>query len=125
VDEAWANPAVSLYLSSPVIADGSLVAFATQRKGQLVVLDPATGAVTWSAEGRQGDNAFLVANGSTALVFLASGELEVANIDGGKAVIAARYDLAESELWSHPVVLERHLLTKDRSHVRLWAIEGN
>jgi hypothetical protein len=122
VDEVWSNPGVSLYLSSPVIAGGSLVAFATQKKGQLVVLDPVTGTVTWSAEGRQGDNAFLVATGSTALVFLSSGELEVANVAGGKAEIAARYDLADSEIWSHPAVLERHLLTKDRTHVRLWAI---
>jgi outer membrane protein assembly factor BamB len=124
VAEAWSNPGVSLYMSSPVIAGDSLVAFATQKKGQLMVLDPVTGTVTWSAEGRQGENAFLVANGSTALVFLSTGELEVANVTGGRAEIAARYDLADSEVWSHPVVLERHLLTKDRSHVRLWAIGG-
>ena len=120
----WSNPAVSLDYSTPVVAGGSLVAFSTQKKGQLVVLDPATGAVTWSAEGRQGDHSYLVASGSTVLSFLVGGEVEVAKIADGKADVVARYDVASSELWSHPVVLERHLLTKDRTHLRLWAIAG-
>ena len=120
--EVWANPAVELVYSTPVVAGGSLVAYSAQRKGQLVVLDPATGAVTWSAEGRQGDHSYLVANGSTVLSFLVGGEVEVVKVADGKADVVAKYDVASSELWSHPVVLERHLLTKDRSHVRLWAI---
>jgi hypothetical protein len=107
-----------------VAAGGSLVAYSAQKKGQLVVIDPATGAVTWSAEGRQGDHSYLVASGSTVLSFLVGGELEIATIAAGKADVVARYDVATSELWSHPVVLERHLLTKDRTHVRLWAIEA-
>jgi outer membrane protein assembly factor BamB len=122
--EVWSNPSVSLDFSTPVVAGGSLVAFSSQKKGQLVVVDPATGAVTWSAEGRQGEHAYLVASGSTVLSFLVGGEVEVANIADGKADVVARYDVASSELWSHPVVLERHLLTKDRTHVRLWAIAG-
>ena len=122
--EVWSNPAVSLDYSTPVVAGGSLVAYSTQKKGQLVVLDPATGAVTWSAEGRQGDHSYLVASGSTVLSFLVGGEVEVATIADGKADVVAKYDVASSELWSHPVVLERHLLTKDRTHVRLWAIAG-
>lgn len=125
VAEAWSNSAVSLAYSTPVIAGGSLVAFATQKKGQMVVVDPATGAVTWEAEGRQGDHSYLVATGSTVLSFLVGGELEVATIANGKAAIVARYDVAPSELWSHPVVLDRHLLVKDRSHVRVWAIDEN
>jgi outer membrane protein assembly factor BamB len=125
VAEVWSNPDVSLTFSSPVVAGGSLVAFASQNKGQLVVVDPATGAVTWEAEGRQGEHSYLVASGSTVLSFLVGGELEVANIAGGKAEIVARYDVASSELWSHPVVLERHLLTKDQSHLRMWAIAGD
>ena len=125
VTEVWSNPAVSLVYSTPVIADGSVVAFASQKKGQLVVLDPATGAVTWEAEGRQGDHSYLVASGSTVLSFLVGGEVEVAAIADGKAKVVARYDVASSEVWSHPVVLDRHLLVKDRSHLRLWAINAN
>lgn len=125
VTEVWANPGVSLVYSTPVVAGGSLVAFASQKKGQMVVLDPATGVTSWEAEGRQGDHSYLVASGSTVLSFLVGGEVEVATIDAGQAKIVARYDVASSEVWSHPVVLDRHLLVKDRSHLRLWALEGN
>jgi outer membrane protein assembly factor BamB len=125
VAEAWSNSAVSLAYSTPVVAGGSVVAFATQKKGQMVVLDPATGAVTWEAEGRQGYHSYLVATGSTVLSFLVGGELEIATVANGRADIVARYDVAPSELWSHPVVLDRHLLVKDRTHVRLLAIDGN
>jgi outer membrane protein assembly factor BamB len=125
VAEAWSNAGVSLAYSSPVVAGDSVVAFATQKKGQMVVVDPATGTVTWEAEGRQGDHSYLVASGSTVLSFLVGGELEVATIASGKADTVARYEVASSELWSHPVVLDRHLLVKDRSHVRVWAIESN
>jgi outer membrane protein assembly factor BamB len=125
VAEVWSNPSVELHYSTPVVAGGSLVAYSLQKKGQLVVADPSTGAITWASEGRQGDHAYLVANGSTVLSFLVGGELEVATIADGKATVVAKYDVASSEMWSHPVVLARHLLIKDRSHVRLWAIEGN
>jgi outer membrane protein assembly factor BamB len=125
VAEVWSNPVLPLDYSTPVVAAGSLVAYTTQNKGQLVVIDPATGAATWSSEGRQGDHAYLVASGSTVLSFGVGGELEVAQIADGMASVVARYEVATSELWSHPVVLDRHLLTKDRSHVRLWAIAGN
>jgi outer membrane protein assembly factor BamB len=123
--EIWSNPAVSLSFSTPVLAGGSLVAFATQKKGQLVLIDPATGAVTWSAEGRQGDHAYLLGSGATVLAFLVGGELDVMSIVNGSAQVTAHYDVADSEIWSHPVALERHLLTKDRSHLRLWAITSD
>lgn len=124
IEEVWSNPDVSLDFSTPVIAGGSLVAFASQRKGQLVMVDPGSGAVTWAAEGRQGEHAYLVASGSTVLAFLVDGDVLVTSIAGGQAEVAARYTVADSTLWSHPVVLDRHLLIKDQSHVRLWAIAG-
>ena len=92
--EVWSNPSVSLDFSTPVVAGGSLVAYSSQRKGQLVVVDPATGTVTWSAEGRQGEHSYLVASGSTVLSFLVGGEVEVATIADGKADVVARYDVA-------------------------------
>jgi outer membrane protein assembly factor BamB len=125
VEQAWSNPEVSPAFSTPVVAGGSLVAFAGQNKGQLVVVDPATGAVTWAAEGRQGDNAYLVAIGSTVLAFLVDGDLEVASIAAGQAKVAARYTVAQSTVWSHPVILDRHFLVKDQSHLRLWAIPAD
>jgi outer membrane protein assembly factor BamB len=123
-EQVWSNAEVSPPYSTPVVAGGSLVAFAGQNKGQLVVVDPATGATTWEAPGRQGDNSYLVAIGSTVLSFLVDGDLEVASIADGQAKVLARYTVAQSAVWSHPVVLDRHFLVKDQSHLRLWAIPG-
>lgn len=55
--ETWSNPDVTLYMSTPVLADGVLYGLSSKRRGQFVALDATTGAVTWSSEGREGEHA--------------------------------------------------------------------
>jgi outer membrane protein assembly factor BamB len=76
--EAWRNPEVSSYLSSPVLAEGRIYGLSRRKKGQLYCLDAATGKTLWLSEGRVGDNAALVAGGGALFVLDTDAELSVA-----------------------------------------------
>jgi hypothetical protein len=57
--EIWKNADVTMYMSTPVVADGVVYGLSAKRKGQFVALDAATGALKWATEGREGEHASL------------------------------------------------------------------
>jgi outer membrane protein assembly factor BamB len=121
-EETWRNEGIWMDYSSPVMAAGSMVGFSVKNKGQLVVVDPASGETTWESEGRQGENSFLIASGDLVLSTLVDGDLEVLRIADGAAQVLATYPVAQSAIWSHPALVDRYLLVKDQSHLRVWEL---
>ena len=110
---AWENPDVSLYMSSPVLADGRLFGFSHRKKGQFFALDAATGRTLWLSEGRQGDNASLVAAGGAMLALTTEGELIVFEAGGPAFKVLKRYTVADSPAWAHLAVVADGVLVKD------------
>jgi outer membrane protein assembly factor BamB len=109
----WENPDVSLYMSSPVLVRGRLYGFSHRRKGQLFCLDAATGRTIWLSEGRQGDNASLVAAGGAMLALTTEGELLVFEADAATFKVAKRYTVASTPTWAHLAVVADGVLVKD------------
>ncbi len=120
--EVWNNDQVSMAFSSPVIADGALLAFSSKNKGQVVALDPATGVLRWSGPPRNGENAWLLVAGDTVVAIFDNGEMRV--LDGAAASYqeVASYELAKSPIWAHPALLSRGVLIKDQTQLRLWSV---
>lgn len=121
--EVWARPDLSFYLSSPVLAGGRLFGFVSQKRGHLVSLDAGTGATVWEGPGSAGESAALVALGRTAQAVLAltdDAELLVLAPAAPSFAPVARYRVAESPTWAHPVVTPRGILVKDRTTLALW-----
>ena len=58
--EAWKNADVAMYMSTPVLADGVLYGLSSKKKGQIVAVDAATGALKWATEGRAADQASIL-----------------------------------------------------------------
>lgn len=111
--EAWANPDVTMYMSTPVYADGTLYGYSSKRKGQFVALDAATGAVRWATQGREGDHASVLLTPSH-VVFLTDGaDLVAARRTPARFEEAGRYEVADSETWAMPVLLADGLLVRD------------
>lgn len=119
--QSWTNADVAMQFSSPVIAGGKLLAFSHRNKGQLVALDPATGAQLWTGPPRSGDNAWLLATGDWVLAVYDGGEVEVFEVKGEIRPVAS-YTLTDSPVWAHPALLQRHLLIKEQTRLRLWEI---
>ena len=110
---AWSNSRVTMYMSSPVLAAGTLYGHSSTRSGQFVALDAATGAVRWASEGREGDHASVLLSGDNLLLLTSDAELLVAHADGAAFAVSRQYEIADGATWAMPVPLPDGLLVRD------------
>jgi outer membrane protein assembly factor BamB len=111
--EAWKNPEVAMYMSSPVFGDGLIYGHSSRKKGQFVAMDAQTGAVRWATEGREGEHASLLLT-PQHVVFLTNGaDLIVAKRNTPSFAVERRYEVAEAATWAMPVLLGSNILVRD------------
>jgi outer membrane protein assembly factor BamB len=121
---AWHTQEVSMYMSSPVLANGLVVGLSHRKRGQYFALDPATGAVQWTSEAGRGENAAFLVAGRSLLVLEGDGTLLVVPSDVSGFTPTRRYRVAESATFAHPVPSRAGLLIKDESGVSLYALRN-
>ncbi|HEY3175627.1 MAG TPA: PQQ-binding-like beta-propeller repeat protein [Candidatus Polarisedimenticolia bacterium] len=119
--EVWSRKDASFYMSSPVLASGRLFGLSLLRQRQLVCLDPKTGEVQWMSPGRVADQVTLVAAGTFVLALTDGGELIVLPAASKEFSPLARYRVAESPTWAHPVPVPHGVIVKDRTDLSLWS----
>ena len=117
---AWHTTEVSMYMSSPVLANGRVLGLSHKRKGQFFALDPATGAITWTSTGGQGENAAFVLAGDSVLVLQGDGNLLALARDASTFAPTRQYRVADSATYAHPVPTARGLLIKDENGLALY-----
>ena len=110
---AWSNPGVTMYMTSPVLADGIVYGHSTARAGQFVALDAATGTLRWASEGREGDFAAALLAGDDLLLLTGDAELLVAEPSPSGFAVAHHYEVADGATWTVPVPLPDGLLVRD------------
>jgi outer membrane protein assembly factor BamB len=120
----WQTQEVSMYMSSPVLANGRVLGLSHRKKGQFFALDPATGAVHWTSAGGQGEHAAFVVAGHSILVLGSDGTLLVLAPDAASFAPSRRYQVAESATYAHPVPTDAGLLIKDEDGIALYARPG-
>jgi hypothetical protein len=106
-----------------VLVDGSVYGLSRRKKGQYYRLDAQTGKTRWLSEGRQADNAAIVAGGGALFLLDTEGELSVAALGGSTFAPLRTWTVASSATWAHPVVTDTAVLVKDAETVTLWRIE--
>lgn len=119
-NKVWENKEVSLYMSSPVADGERLFGFSHRQKGQFFALDLTTGKTLWTSDGRMGDNAALEASGKVLWGLTTRGELIAFRASDKKFDPLARYKVADSPTWAHPVIGPDDVLVKDETHLTLW-----
>ena len=110
---AWSNPGLTMYMTSPVLADGIVYGHASTRAGQFVALEAATGTVRWSSEGREGEFASALLAGDDLLLLTGDAELLVAEPSPAGFAVSHHYDVADGVTWTVPVPLPDGLLVRD------------
>ena len=118
--KVWENKEVGMYMNSPVLAAGLLHGLSHRNKGQLFSLDPKTGKTVWTSEGRQGENASLIARGDQVFNLTTDSELHVLRATAKGLEPVRKYSVANSPTWAHPVVLDSRVLVKDLDTLALW-----
>ena len=108
----WSNPGMTMYMTSPVLADGIVYGHASTRAGQFVALDAATGALRWSSEGREGEFASLLLAGDDLLLLTGDAKLLVAEPSPADFAVSHHYDVADGVTWTVPVPLPDGLLVR-------------
>ena len=122
-ETVWQTKDVGMYMSSPVVSGDLLFGLSHFKRGQFFCLDPHNGAILWTSEGRQADNAAIV-DGGSVLVFLTSdAELIVARKSRKAFEVLRKYSVADSPTWAHPVILNSGILIKDATTLALWGTE--
>jgi outer membrane protein assembly factor BamB len=117
--EAWKNPDIAMYMSSPVFGDGLIYGHSSKRKGQFFAIDAKTGAVRWTTEGREGEHASLLLT-PQHVVFLTNGaDLIVAKRGTPAFTVERRYEVAESSTFATPVLLGSNILVRDATGLML------
>lgn len=122
VEDHWHNEELTQRMASPVTDGEVIFGFSDRRKGQLFVLDPASGKVLWEDEGRGGDNAVLAMAGGFVLITGTDASLRVMRWDGETLDEVKRYELADSAVWAEPGWLGNGLLVKDTRHLKRLAL---
>jgi outer membrane protein assembly factor BamB len=121
--QLWHNPQVAMYMSSPVLDGDHLYGMSSLRKGQYFCLDAKTGAVVWTTEGREGNQAALVSAGDALLILTDGGQLVVAGKSTKGFEKLAQYAVADSATYAHPAVVGKQILIKDEASLSLWSVE--
>ncbi|HLL77470.1 MAG TPA: PQQ-binding-like beta-propeller repeat protein [Pyrinomonadaceae bacterium] len=121
--QLWHNPAVHMYMSSPVLEGDLLYGLSNARKGQYFCLDAKTGQLVWATEGRDGNQAAVLSAGGVLLFLTSDADLIVAAKSRKGFEPLARYKVAESATWAHPAVVGKQILVKDESSLSLWSVE--
>ena len=94
----WDNPKIHMYTASFVLNGDLLYGFSMQRKGQFFCLDPQTGEVLWTSDGRQGEYASIVSAGEVLFCLTGDAELVIIKPSGEAFEPIARYSIADSRL---------------------------
>lgn len=113
--EAWKNPEVAMYMSTPVLSEGVIYGLSAKKKGQIVAIDAATGTVKWATDGRAADQASILLAGNSVLILTTAGELVVVKRSPVKYEEEKRYTVADAATWAVPAVLPDALIVRDVS----------
>ena len=128
-DDQWENSG-ELLRSSP---DPSFTAAVGAPDGVLYVLygynghlfcaNAQTGATVWEDATNRGNSAALVDVGPVMLALTVNSELAVFKPSDKEYSELAKFKVADTETWAHPVADGNRVFVRDRESVALWTIE--
>jgi outer membrane protein assembly factor BamB len=121
--QVWHNPELTMYMNSPVLDGQYFYGMSAKRKGQFFCAEAATGKVLWATEGREGNQAAVLNAKGALLILTSDANLIVAKKATDKFQQLAKYSVADSATYAHPVLLGKKILIKDDATLALWSIE--
>jgi len=121
-NELWSNPELGVQFNTPVLSDGLL--FGLSDRGNLFCISARTGQTAWTdaTQRDRGGFAAIVEAGSFLLALPSNSELIVFKPDGKRYDEIARYKVAETPAYAHPVISGNRVFIKDQETVTMFRI---
>ena len=119
VTDLWHNPQLGARFATPLLKNGLLYGCARN----LFCANATTGETLWTADFREGDQASIIDAGPVILVLTVQSNLIVLKPGEPTYKEVARYHVADSETWAHPVVSGKRIFIRDRDSVTLWQLD--
>jgi outer membrane protein assembly factor BamB len=130
--EAWSQPKspASIY-NTPVLKDGLLFGLSPAGGGRGMGASPTnlfcikanTGDVLWTDTAKRGDCGAILDAGSVLLALTSDNELVVFKPSDKQFTEVAKYKVADSPVWSYPIISGNRVFVKDKDSLTLWTIE--
>ena len=121
-EPAWNNPDVSMWMTTPVVSGDFLFGLSQKNRGEFFSLDARTGRLLWTSERGAGDHAVVLRSADKLFIQTTDGNLTVAEITGKGYEPLRRYQVAETQTWAHPAIMNNLILVKDVEHLILWSL---
>jgi outer membrane protein assembly factor BamB len=121
--QIWHNPEIAMYMNSPVLEGNHLFGLSSKRKGQYFCLEAATGKAVWTTEGREGFQSAMLNAKDVILILTSEANLIVTRKSPKGFEQLAKYTVADSPTFAHPVLMGKRILVKDDAAVTLWSLD--
>jgi outer membrane protein assembly factor BamB len=121
--ELWSNPELGTQYNTPVLKDGLL--FGLSDSGYLFCINAESGKTAWTDETQRDRNGFgaIVDAGSCLMALPSSSELIVYKPSKNQYQELAKIKVADTPIYSHPVIAGNRIFIKDQESVALLTIQ--
>jgi len=121
--ELWSNPELAPQFNTPVLKDGLL--FGLTDKNSLYCIDAKTGKTAWTDATPKGGNGFgaIVDAGSCLMLLPNNSELIVYQPSATAYEEVAKFKVAETPTYAHPVLAGNRLFVKDQDNLTMLRIQ--
>lgn len=122
VKELWSNPNLATQYNTPVLKDGLLFGFS--KDGNIFCINAKTGQTAWTDTAKYGRGfAAIVDAGSAILALPSTSELIVFKPDGKAYSEIAKYKVAETPTYAHPILSGNRIFVKDQESLTMWLVQ--
>jgi len=117
----WKLPFAPQY-NTPVLKDGLL--FGLSDRGNLFCINAQTGETAWTDTAQHGKGFAAIVSADDAILALPStSELIVFKPDGKAYSEIAKYKVAETPTYAHPILSDNHIFVKDQESLAMYSVE--
>jgi len=121
VSKLWTNPEFTTVYNTPVVKDGFLYGISSQSR--LFCINAATGQTAWTDETALQNFGSIVDAGQVLIAVTSNSHFVVLRPDGQKFNKVAQLKLAETGIYSHPIVSGKRIFIKDVESLTLYTVD--
>jgi outer membrane protein assembly factor BamB len=121
ISKLWRNMELGTNYNTPVLKEGSL--FGLNERGSLFCLDASTGNTLWADTARHRDFGSIIDAGSAMVALSGTSNMIVYRPDTDKYVPIAIIKVADTPVYTHPVLSGKMIFIKDEESLILYSVE--